>query len=444
MSAADLGFLTSVYFRFRRRAVALGPYSTTWAGPSKRLPAAAGVGALVFALTEVQSGLVIAGPCWGLGVALAMAGLKAIVLWFRPTLALASGWLVMLGAQRRDRTAPAELVVRPLAGAGCSRSGRPPRWRRSWFICVPERTHRALTVRDAPAGLLAIYRDQRFGALRRSRHRHVLVATGLWAAPWLCDVDGLDRASVVRHLTVMAIAVCVSALLLGVVADRLRQRGVKTELVLVSTLGVSMTAQAGLLLQWPLPSYVLWGTIAAAGAATVLSFGILTEYFPKEISGRANAAPQSAARRWRIRPAVRNRPRHRGVARGPWDLSSRSAPGGYGPHACPLQLSGARLVCHAAARLPAPTMARAVSRDPFEWPMRCRQAMTLTHVRRWRADTTFGSRPQPRAGLTCRKRIGDALHRSGGGAFHDDQSSGSGYPHLRDRPLAHNPDDRGR
>jgi hypothetical protein len=30
--------------------------------------------------------------------------------------------------------------------------------------------------------------------------------------------------------------------------------------------------------------------IAAAGAATVLSFAILTEYFPKEMSGRANAA----------------------------------------------------------------------------------------------------------------------------------------------------------
>jgi MFS family permease len=31
-------------------------------------------------------------------------------------------------------------------------------------------------------------------------------------------------------------------------------------------------------------------TIAAAGAATVLSFAILSEYFPKEMSGRANAA----------------------------------------------------------------------------------------------------------------------------------------------------------
>ena len=34
----------------------------------------------------------------------------------------------------------------------------------------------------------------------------------------------------------------------------------------------------------------VWAVIAAAGAATVLSFAILAEYFPKEISGRANAA----------------------------------------------------------------------------------------------------------------------------------------------------------
>jgi hypothetical protein len=43
-------------------------------------------------------------------------------------------------------------------------------------------------------------------------------------------------------------------------------------------------------LGWPIPSLLLWSMIAAAGAATVLSFAILSEYFPKEMSGRANAA----------------------------------------------------------------------------------------------------------------------------------------------------------
>src|SRR5262249_12459221 len=108
--------------------------------------------------------------------------------------------------------------------------------------------------------------------------------------PWLRDVAGLDRASVVEHLSVMAFAVCTSALLLGLVAKCLRHRGIKTKWVLAGVLVLSMAAQAALLVGCPLPSYLLWSQIAAAGAATVLSFAILTEYFPKELSGRANAA----------------------------------------------------------------------------------------------------------------------------------------------------------
>src|SRR5262249_30452888 len=84
--------------------------------------------------------------------------------------------------------------------------------------------------------------------------------------------------------------VSLSAVLLGVLAKCLRRSGINTEWVLAGVLGLWMAAQAGLLVGCPLPSYLLWSQIAAAGAATVLSFAILTEYFPKEMSGRANAA----------------------------------------------------------------------------------------------------------------------------------------------------------
>jgi hypothetical protein len=141
--------------------------------------------------------------------------------------------------------------------------------------------------------LLAIYQDRRFW--RIAPLSAIGIGTswslqGLWAAPWLRDVDGLDRATVVQHLSVMAVAVCASALLLGMVADRLRRIGIKTELVLASTLTLSMAAQAALVLGWPVPSFLVWAVIAAAGAATVLSFAILAQYFPKAMSGRANAA----------------------------------------------------------------------------------------------------------------------------------------------------------
>lgn len=88
----------------------------------------------------------------------------------------------------------------------------------------------------------------------------------------------------------MAIAVCIAALLLGTVASRLRRVGVITELTLAMTVVMSVTVQAALVLGFSIPSLILWTVIAATGAATVLSFAILAEYFPQEVSGRANAA----------------------------------------------------------------------------------------------------------------------------------------------------------
>ena len=113
---------------------------------------------------------------------------------------------------------------------------------------------------------------------------------GLWAAPGLRDVTGLERSAVVDHLTLMAAVLSASALLLGVLAERLRRAGVSTELFLVGTLALSMAAQLALLLGFPVSSYLLFAVIAAAGATTVLSFALLARYFPNEAVGRANAA----------------------------------------------------------------------------------------------------------------------------------------------------------
>jgi hypothetical protein len=51
-----------------------------------------------------------------------------------------------------------------------------------------------------------------------------------------------------------------------------------------------IATQLGLILRLPIPSYLLWAVVAAVGAATVVSFAILAEYFPKQLAGRANAA----------------------------------------------------------------------------------------------------------------------------------------------------------
>ena len=40
----------------------------------------------------------------------------------------------------------------------------------------------------------------------------------------------------------------------------------------------------------PLPSALLWSIVSVVGAATVLSYAMIAEYFPKEVAARANGA----------------------------------------------------------------------------------------------------------------------------------------------------------
>ena len=113
---------------------------------------------------------------------------------------------------------------------------------------------------------------------------------GLWAAPWLTDVEGIDRAGVIRHLFIMAVALTIGALLLGTAADRLSRRGIGPQTQLAVVTAVFIAAQLALILRLPLPSDLPWSVVAAVGAVPVLSFTILAEYFPKELAGRANGA----------------------------------------------------------------------------------------------------------------------------------------------------------
>jgi type IV secretory pathway TrbF-like protein len=139
----------------------------------------------------------------------------------------------------------------------------------------------------------SIYRDPRFWRLAPLSTFCVGTSwalQGLWAAQWLADVERMQQPIVVRHLLTMAIAVCTGALLFGIGADQLRRRGVAPKNVLAVVAVVFVTVQVGLVQRWPISSYLVWAIVAAVGAATVLSFAILNEYFPKEIAGQANGA----------------------------------------------------------------------------------------------------------------------------------------------------------
>jgi MFS family permease len=303
LNAADLGLLTSMYFMvFAAVQLPCGVLIDRY-GPrlvDSTLLLIAGAGSLLFALADGVFPLMLARALIGLGVAVGlMAGLKAIVLWFPPErVALANGWLVMLGALGAlSATGPAEVLVQSLGWRGLfavlAASTAAVALLILLIVPEPETKPAQAGARRPGIGFFTIYRDPRF--LRIAPLAALGVGTsfslqGLWAAPWLSDVAGLDRAQVVEHLTLMAAVLSASALLLGALAERLRRFGIQTELFLAGTLALSMAAQLVLLLGVPVSSQPLFGLIAAAGAASVLSFAVLARYFPKEVAGRANAA----------------------------------------------------------------------------------------------------------------------------------------------------------
>src|SRR5262249_49583136 len=243
-------------------------------------------------------GLMLGRALIGFGVATAlMAGLKAIVLWVPPErVALANGYMIMLGALGAvTATAPAEWAIEYLG------------WRGLFvllaWLCVvsalvihlaaPERRGQRHAAGVGPLRLGSIYADPRFwriAPLSATTTATSWSIQGLWAAPWLAHVEGLERANVVTHLFAMATALSTGALLLGIIPDRFRRRGLSPQPFPARLAGPSLPAQCATPLGGAVPAYAAWIIISVAGVASVLSFASIAELFAKETSGRANAA----------------------------------------------------------------------------------------------------------------------------------------------------------
>jgi predicted MFS family arabinose efflux permease len=202
-----------------------------------------------------------------------------------------------------------------LGGLGAVTATTPAEWALSWigwrdlfewlamaatviaaivYLLVPDAAP-ASSINDRRpfAGLREIYADPRFWRLAPLSATTIGTAwalQGLWAAPWLSDVEGLDRAALVNHLLAMAVALSIGALLLGVLATSLRRRNIQPQAVFGAVAALFIAMEVALILRWPLPSYLPWCFVAAVGAATVLSYAIVADFFPKELAGRANAA----------------------------------------------------------------------------------------------------------------------------------------------------------
>ena len=201
LGAGDLGLLTSVYYlTFAAAQIPIGILLDRY-GPGRIQSAvmvAAALGAALFAVSD-NFWLLLGGRALiGLGVAASLtAGLKALVLWFpRERVPLLNGLMIMLGALGAlTATLPAEFLLvsvgwralfelLAIASAGCALV---------IYLVVPDMPA-AISGAGRPTtnGLKTVYADPRFWRLAPLSATCIGTAwalQGLWAAPWLSDVE---------------------------------------------------------------------------------------------------------------------------------------------------------------------------------------------------------------------------------------------------------------
>jgi MFS family permease len=315
LDAGQLGSLTAAYFLgFAAMQIPIGVcldrFSPTVVQASLFTLAAAGATLFSAAHSSVQ--LLAARFVIGVGVAAGLvAGLMAIALWFpKDRVPLANGAFIAVGTLGAvAATAPTEWVLTGMDWRGvfqmiaicCALVA----------VCVVTLAPRAGGRTPSGAGPVAsrkvflpgskiglrsysqILRDARFWRLAPLSGTSIGSAwalQGLWAGPWLSDVAGFNRPTLVAHLFIMSLALSSGALGLGIIIQVLKRVGIGPTKVLPALVTLLMLAELLLALRQPVPVIVPWCLIALMGAGTVATYSITADLFEKSTLGRVNGS----------------------------------------------------------------------------------------------------------------------------------------------------------
>jgi len=309
LSAADLGFLTSVYFivfaAFQTPlGVLLDRHGPRRVQASLLLFAAAG-GAL-FAMSDNFFLLSVARGLIGLGASgCLMAAIKANVLWYpRERLPFVNGLTATFGTLGAlSGTVPVELLYDAFG------------WRTIFsilavitvavaaliFCLVPEKPAAGEPV---PTDGLSSYRGQlrdlgkiysspffwRVGVIGFIHNSVFLSYQALWMGPWLRDVAGRSFSHVAETLLWFNIGMFVGVLCLGTLADRLQRFGIKPVAVMGGAIGISLGIQCLFAFEHVALATPLCFAFGFFGSSPLLVFAVFGQTFPAHLAGRANTA----------------------------------------------------------------------------------------------------------------------------------------------------------
>lgn len=298
---ASLGLLTSAYFlAFAAFQLPLGVLLDRY-GP-RRVEASlllfAGAGALVFSHAETLSGLLLGRALIGLGVsACLMAAFKAFTLWFPPErLPLANGiQMISGGIGALAATIPVELSLQftDWRGVFLILSGVTVLAAICVFFVVPEKegTLSGESLTEQLNGIKQVFTSGVFWRIAPwavTAQAAYLSIAGLWSGPWLRDVAGYDRMAVANTLMGVSITMVAGYLTFGAVAERLSRRNIRPMTVASSGMLAFIVVQLLLVLQTTSVTLPIWLLFGFCGTACILPYAVLSQSFPKNLSGRAN------------------------------------------------------------------------------------------------------------------------------------------------------------
>jgi predicted MFS family arabinose efflux permease len=300
VGASGLGFLTAAFFfGFALVQLPLGILLDRYgaARVQAALLVVAGAGSLLFALADSPTTLVLARALIGLGCAGGlMAAFKSIVKWYPPErLTFVNGcYLAVGGLGAIMATAPVEaalsvtgwrtlfmaLALLSLASAALV------------FFLVPRGDAAAdpPPLRTQVRELAHILRDRlfwRFIPISVMGMGGTLAIQGLWAGPWLIDGVGLDRGAAASRLLALSTAMTVGFVVTGLVADRLRARGISSLLTMAGGTAVSVLALAAITFGVDAAGWWHWIVLGLFGQVSAIVYPTLSRHFGPAYAGRA-------------------------------------------------------------------------------------------------------------------------------------------------------------
>ncbi|MCU0769539.1 MAG: MFS transporter [Burkholderiaceae bacterium] len=260
----------------------------------------AAAGAAVFAQADGLAGLAWGRALIGVGVsACLMAALTAFSRAFPPERqASLIGWVMSAGGLGAVfAAAPLEAAI-GLAG-----------WRGVMFalavatvavaaaigFLVPERAQPAHPTRLAEqlAGVRQVMGSRafwRYAPMFTLTVGGFMAVQGLWAARWLAEVEGLDRAAVARQLTLLNAGFLGGCLFMGFMTTALIRRGIAEARILALAAGAFVLVFAAINAAAGSAPGGLWVLLAFIYPLCNIAFAIVGRSLPLALAGRANTA----------------------------------------------------------------------------------------------------------------------------------------------------------